>query len=438
MASINKKIETIFTHEGAVAKHINPELQLRRSVMACLLWEKTFYEDGIDIADRIASLVPLVNADKVSEIAIEAREQMKLRHVPLLIVREMSRHNSHKHLVARTLERIIQRADELVEFMAIYWKDKKQPLSAQVKKGLAKAFTKFNEYELAKYDRGKTVKLKDVLFLSHAKPKDNEQSELWKRLINGTMEIPDTWEVSLSTGKDKKGTWERLISEKKLGGLALLRNLRNMKSVNVDENLIFEALNNMRVERILPFNFISAAISAPQWEDRLEPVMLKCLEGKERLLGKTILLVDVSASMGSLISVRSETKRRDVACGLAILAREICEDVQIFTFSNWLAQIPPRRGFALRDAIVGSLRPAGTRLGKAIHTIHEEYQMKYDTLIVFTDEQTHDVVPDIPGNGYIVNVAPYKNGIGYGAWTHIDGFSEAILDYIVLDKGRKE
>ncbi|MBT9151449.1 MAG: hypothetical protein DDT40_01644 [candidate division WS2 bacterium] len=64
--------------------------------------------------------------------------------------------------------------------------------------------------------------------------------------------------------------------------------------------------------------------------------------------------------------------------------------------------------------------------------------MKYDTLIVFTDEQTHDVVPDIPGNGYIVNVAPYKNGIGYGAWTHIDGFSEAILDYIVLDKGRKE
>lgn len=26
--------------------------------------------------------------------------------------------------------------------------------------------------------------------------------------------------------------------------------------------------------------------------------------------------------------------------------------------------------------------------------------------------------------------APYKHGIGYGAWTHIDGWSEAVLSYI--------
>jgi hypothetical protein len=27
-------------------------------------------------------------------------------------------------------------------------------------------------------------------------------------------------------------------------------------------------------------------------------------------------------------------------------------------------------------------------------------------------------------------VASYKNGVGYGAWTHIDGWSELVIEYI--------
>ena len=64
-------------------------------------------------------------------------------------------------LVAETLERIVQRPDELTEFLAIYWADalgpqeqrKRQPVSAQAKKGLARALLKFDAYQLAKYDR---------------------------------------------------------------------------------------------------------------------------------------------------------------------------------------------------------------------------------------------------------------------------------------------
>ena len=63
---------------------------------------------------------------------------------------------------------------------------------------------------------------------------------------------------------------------------------------------------------------------------------------------------------------------------------------------------------------------------------------RYDRLIVITDEQAHDTVPN-PRSwsngrprplGYVVNVAPYKNGIGYGKWTHIDGWSESVVEYI--------
>lgn len=438
MAKTNVKIQPIYTHEGAKASHINHEQQLRRSVMACMLWEKQFYEDGQTIADRIAKTIPLVKPEKVADIAIEAREKMKLRHTPLFIVREMARLKSHKYLVSSTLSRIIQRTDELAEFMSIYWKDKRQPLSAQVKKGLASAFIRFNEYQLAKYNRDGAVKLKDVLFLCHAKPKDDEQAKLWTRLITGELAVPDTWEVALSTGKDKKDTWERLISENKLGGLAFLRNLRNMKESGVSEGIIFEGLNRMKTDKILPFRFISAAKYAPQWEYQIEPVMLKCLEGKEKLKGKTALVVDGSGSMfGTPVSAKSEIDRFEAAAALAILAREVCENCVVIVFSNNAFLVPSRRGFALRDALYNGAEKGGTNTQNAILGAAQD---GYDRIIVLTDEQSHQSVrnPLVGTKAYIVNVASNKNGIGYGSFTHIDGWSEAVLDYIIESEKTKE
>jgi hypothetical protein len=414
------------THEGAPARVIGVDEQLRRSVLACLLWEEQFYEDGVEIAGRIAQLVPQVEAEKVAALAVEARERMKLRHLPLLLVREMAHHKTHRALVGETLAQVIQRADELAEFVAIYWKDGKQPLSGQVKKGLAAAFPKFDEHALAKYDRAGVVRLRDVLFLCHAKPASEAQADLWKRLIAGELATPDTWEVALSAGADKRAAWERLIAERKLGALALLRNLRNMQEAKVDEALVREALRTMKTERVLPFRFIAAARYAPQWEEELERAMFACVAGKEKLKGKTVLLVDISGSMTAQLSRRSEMLRTDAAYGLAILLREICEEVRVYSFSDQAKRVPSRRGFALRDAIDGSQRHNGTYLGKAVAAVTESY----DRMIVITDEQAHDTVPAPRGKGYVINVASYKNGVGYGKWTHVDGWSEAVVDYI--------
>ena len=420
------------THEGAPARNISTELQLRRSVLACLLWESQFYEDGVEIAGRIAELVPKVAAEKVAALAIEARAKMKLRHAPLLLVREMARHATHRGFVAETLAQVIQRADELAEFVAIYWKDGRVPLSAQVKKGLAAAFPKFDEYALAKYDRGGPIKLRDVLFLAHAKPRDEAQAEVWKRLIAGELTAPDTWEVALSSGGDKREAWERLLREEKLGALALLRNLRNMRDVGVNESLVLAALGVMSTARVLPFRFLAAARYAPQWEEALEQVMLKCVgsqeKTQEKLRGKTIVLVDVSGSMTAPLSHRSEMQRTDAAYGLAVLLREIGEKVAVFSFSNSLVEVPARRGFALRDAIDKSQPHSATYMGKAMTELNEKHG--YDRLIVITDEQAHDTVPAPKGKGYVINVASYKNGVGYGKWTHIDGWSESVVEYI--------
>lgn len=417
------------THEGAVAYRANAGQQLRRSVMANMLFENGFYEDGQSIHGRIAGLVPEVAPQIVASIAIEAREKMKLRHVPLAIVREMVRHASHRPYVADTLAKVIQRPDELSEFLALYWageSDPKSPLANAVKRGLASAFEKFNAYSLAKYNQDRAIKLRDVMFLVHPKPRSAEQAEVFKQLAANMLPTPDTWEVELSASKDKLASWERLLSENKLGALALIRNLRNMQAAGVELNLIRRALVDCRTDRVLPFRFITAARYAPQLEPELESAMFRCLADMPKLPGRSSLLVDVSGSMDCALSAKSETTRMDAACGVAVLARELCDDALIYSFSNALVQIPARRGFALRDAILKSQPHGGTYLGAAIAHVVDQH----DRLIVFTDEQSHDTVPAPPRRGYMVNVASAQNGVGYGPWMRINGWSESVLDYI--------
>ncbi|GAA3748969.1 TROVE domain-containing protein [Terriglobus aquaticus] len=308
----------------------------------------------------------------------------------------------------------------------MYWSEGRVPLSAQVKKGLASAFTRFDEYALAKYDRAGSVRLRDVLFLCHAKPVDDAQAQLWKRLVAGELATPDTWEVALSSGGDKRAHWERLLAERKLGALALLRNLRNMQAANVPETAIVDGLNTMRTDRVLPFRYLAAARHAPRLEGALERAMFRSLAEAQPLTGHTVVLVDVSGSMVSPLSGRSEMLRTDEAYGLAMLLREVAGSVSLYTFSNGLQYVPARRGFALRDAMEVSQQHAGTHLGSALRSVRE----RCDRIVVITDEQSADPVPAPSGRGYMINVASAKHGVGYGEWNHIDGFSEAVLDYI--------
>lgn len=283
---------------------------------------------------------------------------------------------------------------------------------------------------MAKYNRDTAVKLRDVLFLSHAKPKDAVQAQHWKHLINGTLQAPDTWEVSLSGGKDKRETFERLIKENKLPYMALLRNVRNMAEAGVPRDIVRSALlGGAFRSKALPFRFIAAMLACPQWEDIIEAAMLKSCEGLSKLAGKTAIVVDCSGSMQDRLSTKSQLNRFQAAAGLAILVREIAEEAAVYAYGTNVKLVPPRRGLALGESLMHACVGHGTRLGNAVRTVNED---GYDRAIIVTDEQSHDTVPDpiAKSSGYVVNVASYSNGIGYGAWNHIDGFSDAIINWI--------
>ena len=283
------------------------------------------------------------------------------------------------------------------------------------------------------------------MFLCHAKPKNEKQQKDWTDLVNGTLTTPDTWETSLSAGGDKKTEFTRLLSENKLGYMALLRNLRNMVESGVDRDLVrAKIVDGAEHSKALPFRFISAAKHAPAFEPELDGAMQIAMRGLPRLHGRSAVLIDCSGSMSSPVSGKSEIRCREAATALAILVGGVCDAFDVYAFGTDVAQIPARANLGLMTTVedVNSYAYGrssqnvqvghGTNIGKAVRFAT---QHSYDRVVVITDGQSHDTLANPTGTGYILNVAAYKNGVGYGPWVNIDGFSEASVRFITELEG---
>jgi hypothetical protein len=140
-------------------------------------------------------------------------------------------------------------------------------------------------------------------------------------------------------------------------------------------------------------------------------------------------MVDVSGSMfHTKISEKSDLDRFDAAAALAMLCKEVCENVEIYTFSHNAVRVAPRSGFALREALFNSQSHGGTNLGNSLREVATSPR---DRVIVFTDEQSYDrPAHAMCDKAYVINVAAYENGINHSDWVTISGFSEAVIDYI--------
>ena len=246
-------------------------------------------------------------------------------------------------------------------------------------------------------------------------------------LVNGTLATPNTWEVKISAcGSDenkKKAAWESLIKEGELLDMAFLKNLRGIANAGVSENIIKQRIKKIDSKKLLPIDFIRCGDNNTHYESEIEEKFLSHFE-KPTFDGDTAILVDVSSSM--------DGKNLDYACALAMTGREMFSNVDIYTFSDELVEVPARHGWALKEAIDKSQDHWGTDMWQSIRKMVDK---KYhDRLIIITDEQcTYGSV--INGNifkhAYIINVSTYENGVGYAnGYTHINGFSDGVFDYM--------
>lgn len=439
---------------GALAAKQSNTALLRRAVLANLLWEDVAYMDGVKVAKEIQRLIPLCPAIDVYNIALEARTMQKLRHTPLFLAVEMCKYPEHKMFVQDLLPQIITRADMLTDFLAIYWKDGKKPIANQAKKGLAKAFHNFNEYKFAKYDRDAAIKLRDVMFLCRPKPENQYEQDLFKKVADRTLATPETWEVLLSTGKDKKESWIKLITEGKIGGLAMLRNIANMRKANVDKKVINEGLEKLKSSMLMPLDFLKAFRMNPEFGRQIEDAMINSYANLPKLKGKTLFIVDVSGSMGARMSEKSDFTRYDAACAMAMLAANQCEDYEIvctagndYTHTGAHEHIPyPQKGFGIFEQIRETNKNIGiggifTR--QCLEWCNDKFKgQKFDRIIVFSDSQDCDLperrIPKPFGTyNYICDISAHTKGVNYkGSWTaEISGFSEHFITFIAATEG---
>lgn len=412
----NKK-EKLHTFEGGVASKITPIEELKRTTMACLLWEDNFYEDGVSVADRIEKLINKCKDEDVIELVRKVKFDMKLRHCPLYMIVCLLKKGCKN--LSGLISEVITRPDDMGELLSLFGSIKKIP--NQLKKGIAKAFPKFSEYQLAKWNRDANYKLVDIANLTH--PKSTTAIE---GLIKGALATPNTWEVKISAcGNDKekkKTAWETLIKENELLDMAFLKNLRGIADSGVSDELIKKRIEKIDSKKLLPIDFIRCGDNNVAFESQIEQKFLSHFE-KPTFSGKTAFLVDVSGSM--------DGKPLDYASALAMIGREMFEDVDIYTFSDEVIQVPARHGWGLKDAIDRSQKHWGTNMWQAIESLTGK---GYKRLIVITDEQTswgEKVKGEVFGRAYIINVATYRNGVGYNdGYIHINGFSDGVFDYI--------
>jgi len=185
----------------------------------------------------------------------------------------------------------------------------------------------------------------------------------------------------------------------------------------------------------------------PAWEGVIEPMMFRCLEGIPKIKGKTVLIVDISGSMGQKLSDKSELTRLDTALALAILAKEQCEDVAIYATAgsdskriHATALVPNVHGFDLADVIKdmnNTLGGGGIFLNQVMDFVSSKEQ-DADRVLVFTDEQDCDIkcnpedAKAFAKKNYIINISTQEKGIAYSKFLHISGMSENILSYMAL------
>lgn len=432
------------THEGGPAWKLPPELELYKLAMTCMLGEPRFYEGGMEQVNRLAELCQKVAPTTIQSVAVAARKDMLLRSTPLFLAVELTkkvRRTEWAKLAEQTIYEVVTRPDQMAELVAIYWRGGRHPLPAIMKRALARCFDKFDEYQLAKWDRSRNVRvrLRDVMFLVHPKPSPGKE-ELFRKLADDELEPPETWEVLISAAKtpeERKAAWEKLLREGRLGEMALIMNIRNMEKDGVDEDLIVKAIRGMKAKTLFPYRLFTASlyVKSRRIREALDYAFGKYAQRATPLEGRTAILVDVSGSMRAPVSRRSRVWLMQAAAALATIAAASWEDVHVFTFSNELVRVSSvEPSLDTIDAIPKSQQHGGTYLGEALRNVLK--LGPWHRIVVFTDEQAHDAVPKLPPGviGFVVNMAGYQPSIvNYrGNWELVGGFSEAALQYVAM------
>jgi 60 kDa SS-A/Ro ribonucleoprotein len=396
-----------------------PKLEFVSILLTSFLKDQ-FYRSENETMERLNELMTYITDKKfLAKAAVYARTKYGMRSISHVVAGELAKSVKGEQWTKSFYDKVVYRVDDITEILSYYIsKYGKRPIPNSLKKGLGKAFNKFNEYQLAKYrSEGAELSLVDVVNLIHPKP-FNGNSVALKKLIDDTLRSKNTWENKITeAGKKaeteeekeelKKEAWTDLLKTKKIGYFALLRNLRNILEQAPDmvdtacELLVNEKL--IKDSLVLPFRFLTAIEEIEKVNyDGVRKVLIalnKALDistaNVPHFDGKTLVVVDSSGSMSG--------KPSEIA-GLfaAVLVKSNDADFMEFSdHAHYKSLNPIDSTLTIAKSIVNA---AG---GTNFHAIFEEANRVYDRVIILSDMQGW-VGFDAP----TVSLNDYKSRVG--------------------------
>jgi len=388
---------------GGAAYSMSPELELA-SVMVTAMLEDQYYRTAESTMKRVQSLIGMIPDKKfVAQAAVYARKEFGMRSISHFAAAQLAKSVDAKGTpwIRNFYNQVVVRPDDMAEIISAIGKS---PLPNALKRGFADRIVKFDEYQLAKYAlKGKSINMVDVVRLVHPKP-----TVAITKLIKGELDAPETWEVKLTQAgqnsttenleANKAEAWKSLLINRKLGYMALVKNLRNIEELlsNDDEaiDLVCGQLTNEKLvasSKLFPFRFYTAirectAISGFNRKilAALNTAMELSVSNVPKFDGKTLIILDISGSMTIPLSRKGSINCIDAAAlfAAALYKSNDADIIEFGSSAHYKSGLNPSdtlTTIASRFVANGG----GTNVQAAFNLVTK----KYDRIILLSDMQ---------------------------------------------------
>lgn len=424
-------------HEGAVAYKLQAQELLVTEVLNSFFEsEAGFYKKSSN--DIVKTIREVLATDPlfVAKLAVYARKEFHLRSISHVLVSELAHAVKGETYVKNAIVKVCERPDDMKEILAYSLSNFGKPIPNSLKKGLARAITGFDKYQLAKYNQSGQVSLKDILKLTHPTAASSEQSEVFNKILSDTLETAQTWQNTVNQGGNNADTWENILDGGKIGYMALMRNLRNILKANLSDeyiNRVCEQLTNEQAvmkSKQLPFRFYTAyrELSKENFVNKkvlraLELAMTQATKNIDKMSGRTLVAIDTSSSMTSnQISDKSTVRCSEIAAVLGAMADSIFDEAMVVSFDTRLKELKFNpTGTVLANAASVPMTGGGTDISLPIRYLLEN-RIKVDRIVYFSDNETQYWA----GGRYYVCSKPttqavldeYRRTVNPNVWVH--------------------
>ncbi len=364
------------------------------SVLLTTFLQDEFYRTEQQITARIRELIDQVDDPRfAAKAALYARHTYGMRSVSHLVAGELAKSVKGAAWSKNFYAQVVRRPDDVLETLGYYLAVYGRPVPNSLKKGLGAALARFDEYHLAKYRREHSAfKLVDAVNL--VRP---QATPALSKLVRGELAPAHTWETQLTQAGEadtaeqaaaaKSQAWGELVRTRKLGYLALLRNVRNILT-HAPETVAelcqqLADAHAVRKSLVFPFQFLSAVDALKQGNLRGAGLVLEALTtAVDHSLanvpvfgGHTLVALDSSGSMAG----RPQTLGSLFA---ATMVKAMGADLMLFSDDAHYVTLN-RRDTTLTAAQSIPFASGGTNF----NAIFQRANRAYDRIVILSDMQ---------------------------------------------------